>query len=326
MTLPPLLQHLRLPVLCAPMFLVSGPDLVIAASRAGTVGSFPALNQRTTEGLDEWLQIISSALAAEPHAGKAAPALPYAVNLIVHKSNERLDQDVAVLERYRVPLIITSLGVRPELIERIHAWGGLVFHDVTTLRHAQKALESSVDGLILVCNGAGGHSGNLSAFAFVPEIRKIYSGPLILGGAISTGAGIAAARVMGADLVYMGTRCIATQESMADPDFKQMVLDGTAADTVYTASITGVHGNFLRASLRGAGLDPDNLPPAPKDFHTRRRDVDSAASGTKAWKQIWSAGQGIGAIDDLPSMAELTDRLEVEYRAALAATRTLMEQ
>jgi len=317
MSLPALFQHLRLPVLCAPMFLVSGPELVISASKAGMIGSFPALNQRTTEGLDEWLQTISSALAAVP----GHSALPYAVNLIVHKSNERLDQDVAVLERYRVPLIITSLGVRPELIERIHNWGGLVFHDVTTMRHAQKALEASVDGLILVCNGAGGHSGSLSAFAFVPEIRKIYSGPLVLGGAISTGAGIAAARVMGADLAYVGTRCIATRESMADAEYKQMVLDGAAADTVYTASITGVHGNFLRASLRAAGLDPDNLPPPPKDFHTRRRDVDSAASGTKAWKQIWSAGQGIGAIDDVPTMAELTNRLETEYRTALEATR-----
>ncbi len=308
MSLPLALQALRLPMICAPMFLVSGPELVIAACRAGVVGSFPSLNQRTTAGLEEWLTLINGSLTP----GDA----PYAINLIVHHSNVRLDEDVDAIVRHRVPLVITSLGVQPELIARIHAYGGLVLHDVTTVRHAQKAIDAKVDGLILVCGGGGGHSGQLSPFAFLPEVRRLYDGPIILGGAISDGRAMAAARVLGADLVYMGTRCIATRESRADPAFKAMILEGKAADVVYTPAITGVPGNFLRASLRAAGLDPDNLPPKPDGFSTRRSDIDSAASGTKAWKQIWSAGQGIGLIDDEPDMATLVARLEAEYCAA----------
>lgn len=304
------LARLKLPVICAPMFLVSGPDLVIEACKAGVVGTFPSLNQRTSEGLTAWLDQIVGALAADPQAA------PFGVNLIVHESNPRLADDLELCIAHRVPLIITSLGVRPELVRRVQAYGGLVFHDVTTVRHARKAIDAKVDGLILVCAGAGGHSGTLSPFAFLPEVRALFDGPIVLGGAISSGTAIAAARVLGADLAYLGTRYIATQESMAVAEFKQMILDGSAADVVYTAAITGVSGNFLRASLRGVGLDPDNLPAAAAKFKTRHRDVGSEEQGVKAWKQIWSAGQGIGSIADLPTMAALIARLAAEYRLA----------
>lgn len=304
------LARLRLPVICSPMFLVSGPDLVIAACKAGVVGTFPSLNQRTSEGLAAWLDQIGTTLADDPQAA------PYGVNLIVHESNPRLEDDLELCIAHRVPLIITSLGVRPGLVRRVQAYGGLVFHDVTTVRHARKAIEAKVDGLILVCAGAGGHSGTLSPFAFLPEVRALFDGPIVLGGAISSGAAIAAARVLGADLAYLGTRLIATQESMAVAEFKQMILDGTAADVVYTPAITGVSGNFLRASLRAVGLDPDNLPAPSAEFKTRHRDAGNEEKGVKAWKQIWSAGQGIGSIDDIPAVAELVERLEAEYRQA----------
>lgn len=304
------LARLRLPVICSPMFLVSGPALVIAACKAGVVGTFPSLNQRTSEGLAACLSEIDTALVDDVNAA------PYGVNLIAHESNPRLADDLELCIAHRVPLIITSLGVRPELVQRVQAYGGLVFHDVTTVRHARKAIEAKVDGLILVCAGAGGHSGTLSPFAFLPEVRALFAGPIVLGGAISSGAAIAAARVLGADLAYVGTRLIATQESMAVAGFKQMILDGTAADVVYTPAITGVSGNFLRASLRAVGLDPDNLPAPAARFKTRYRDAGSEEQGVKAWTHIWSAGQGIGTIDDVPAMAELVTRLEAEYRLA----------
>jgi len=308
------LANLRVPAICAPMFLVSGPDLVIAACKAGMIGSFPALNQRTSQGLKQWLAQIDGALAETVN-----PA-PYGVNLVVHHSNPRLEADLAVCVEYRVPLVITSLGVRPDLIRRVQAYGGLVFHDVTTVKHAKKGIDAQVDGLILVCAGGGGHSGLLSPFAFLPEVRAVFGGTIAIGGAISSGQAIAAVRALGADLAYLGTRCIATQESMAPAEFKQMLVAGTAADIVYTSAITGVAGNFLRASLCRAGLDPDHLPARePGTFATRRTDVESEGEGVKAWKQIWSAGQGLGSVHDLPTMADLTSRLCAEYRQACGA-------
>lgn len=295
--------RLSVPVVAAPQFLVSGPDYVVEACRAGVVGTFPALNQRTNEGFDAWLTEIEARLPTG--------AAPYGVNLIVHRSNARLEADLATVVRHKVPLIITSLGLRPELIQAIQAYGGLVFHDVTTRRHAEKAIEAGVDGLIAVSAGAGGHAGRISAFALVPELRTIWQGPLLLGGAISTGSQIAAARLLGADAAYIGTRFIAVKESMAPEGHKQMVLAASAADIVYTPAISGVPANFLRASIEAAGLDPDHLP------ETRSEHVGD--HDKRPWKNIWSAGQGVGAIQDVPSMAELCARMGAEYRAALNA-------
>ncbi len=296
--------RLKLPMIAAPMFLVSGPDLVVASCRAGIVGSFPALNQRTTQGFDDWLTQIEGRLEPED--------APYGVNLIVHNTNPRLEADLKVCEAHKVPLIITSLGALADLVTRVHAYGGLVFHDVTTLRHARKAAEAGVDGLILVCAGAGGHAGVISPFALVPEVRAFFDGTIILAGCISDGRGIAAAQTMGADLAYLGTRFIATSESKASADFKAMLCDSTAADIVYTASISGVPASFLRQSLISAGLDPNNLPDK-KDINMGE-ELDTE---TKAWKNVWSAGQGVGGIEDSPSTAELVERLTGEYRAAI---------
>ncbi len=295
--------RLSVPVVASPQFLVSGPDYVVEACRAGVVGTFPALNQRTTEGYDAWLAQIGERLAAIPRAA------PFGINLIVHKSNARLKDDLAATVRHKVPLVITSLGIVPEVIAAVQSYGGLVFHDVTNMRHAVKAIEGGVDGLIAVCAGAGGHAGRLSPFALLPELRAIYAGPLLMGGAISTGRHIAAALMLGADMAYMGTRFIAVQESMAVQAHKDMVLQAKAADIVYTPAISGVHANFLRASIAAAGLDPDNLPEAAG---THVGDHDK-----RPWKNIWSAGQGVGAIEDVPSIAELVARLGAEYRAAL---------
>ncbi|MHA1537675.1 MAG: NAD(P)H-dependent flavin oxidoreductase [Alphaproteobacteria bacterium] len=305
MPLPAQLQgRLKLPVIAAPMFLVSGPDLVVASCQAGIVGSFPALNQRTSEGFDDWLTQIEGRLTPKD--------APYGVNLIVHQTNPRLEADLKVCEAHMVPLIITSLGAVADLVTRVHAYGGLVFHDVTTLRHARKAAEAGVDGLILVCAGAGGHAGVISPFALVPEVRSFFDGTIILAGCISDGRAIAAAQAMGADLAYLGTRFIATSESMAPADFKAMIGDAAAADIVYTASISGVPANFLRQSLIGAGLDPDNLP-TKKDINMGE-ELDTES---KAWKNIWSAGQGVGGIEDAPATVELVERLAGEYRAAI---------
>ncbi len=304
MPIPALFQgRIALPVIAAPMFLVSGPDLVVETCKAGVVGSFPALNQRSTEGYGEWLAEIRE------RTGNASA--PFGVNLIVHRSNARLDADLAETVRQRVPFVITSLGAVSEVVDAIHGYGGLVFHDVINLRHAQKAAEAGVDGLIAVCAGAGGHAGTYNPFAFLHEIRQFYRGTIILSGAMSTGAHVVAARAAGADFAYLGTRFIATTESRAPEDYKQMILAATAKDIVYTNAISGVNGNFLSASLEVAGLDPKNLPEFNRELHL-------GSSEKRAWKNIWSAGQGVGAIHDVPSTAELVARLSREYAEAVA--------
>ena len=297
-------SRLTIPAIAAPMFLVSGPDLVVETCRAGILGSFPALNQRTSEGYAAWLDEIEQRLAQIPAAA------PFAVNLIVHKTNPRLERDLAITVEHRVPIVITSLGTAPEVVEAVHAYGGQVFHDVTTLRHAHKAAEAGVDGLIAVCAGAGGHAGLLNPFAFVDEIRQFFNKTIILSGAITNGRQIAAAEMLGADLAYLGTRFINTRESLASEAQKQMVIASTAADAIYTPAITGVPANFLRASLLASGIDPDQPPSQPK------LNI-SAESEAKAWKNVWSAGQGIGSIHDILPAAELCQRLIAEYREAI---------
>ncbi len=312
MALPPLLQSLALPVIGAPMFLVSVPELVIAQCRAGIVGAFPALNARPASELDAWLTQIRAALG---------PAdAPFAVNQIVHHSNNRLEQDVAVCEKHRVPLIITSLRAPGEVVKQVHGWGGLVFHDVTNLRHAEKALEAGVDGLILVAAGAGGHAGTLSPFALVAEVRRIWSGPIALSGAITEGRQILAAQAMGADLAYIGTRFIATAEANADPRYKRMIVESGAADILYTPFFSGVHGNYLKSSIAAQGLDPDALPAADKT----KMSFGSNESGerVRAWRDIWGAGQGVGSITDIPPAAEVVARLRHDHAAARAALCT----
>jgi len=302
-------KGLALPAICAPMFIVSNPDLVIAQCKGGMIGSFPALNARPPELLDTWLTRIRAELADDPDAA------PFAVNQIIHQSNERLEHDMALCVKHEVPLIITSLRAPDAVVPQVHAYGGLVFHDVISVRHAEKALAAGVDGLILVCAGAGGHAGMLSPFALVGEIRKFYTGPLALSGAITSGSGILAAQAMGADFAYIGTRFIATREANAQEAYKRCLVDSAAVDVVYTPYFTGVHGNYLRKSIEAAGLDPENLPVKDKDA----MDFGSAAGAAKAWKDIWGAGQGVGTIDDIPPVAELIARMKQEYRAAKAA-------
>lgn len=299
----PLLKGLRLPAIAAPMFLVSGPDLVVEVCRSGLIGTLPALNQRTSAGFDAWLDEIGGRLSATPD-----PAC-YGVNLIVHKSNPRLASDLEIVVKHRVPLVITSLGAVRDLVDAVHAYGGLVFHDVINRRHAQKAAEAGVDGIIAVAAGAGGHAGLTSPFALLSEIRSFFRGTLVLSGSIVTGGDIAAARVMGADLAYMGTRFIATRESLAAEDYKRMIVDASAADIIYTAAISGVNANFLRPSVLAAGLDPDQLP-----AHAEL-DMKNEA---KAWKKVWSAGHGVGAVTDIPAAAALCQRLSGEYRDAMS--------
>jgi nitronate monooxygenase len=314
MAIPPLLNdRLRLPAIVAPLFLASGPDLVVETCRSGLLGTFPALNQRTTEGFEAWLSEIETRLAAYPHAA------PFGVNLIVHKSNSRLSQDLDCVIKHRVPVVITSLGAVRDVVDAVHSYGGLIFHDVISRRHAEKAAEAGVDGIIAVSAGAGGHAGNLNPFALLNEIRSVFSGTLILSGSVSTGRDIAAARVMGADYAYLGTRFLATKEAMIEEAYRQMILRSRAADIVYTPNISGVNANFLRESIKAAGLDPDNIPPHGK------LDLDSEA---KVWKTIWSAGQGVGAIHDVMSAAELCERLIEEYRDAMhsAATDAFMTE
>lgn len=295
--------RLRLPAIAAPMFLISGPDLVIEVCRSGLVGTFPALNQRTSEGYAAWLDEIEGRLAALPGAA------PYGVNLIVHRSNPRLAADIEVTVKHKVPLVITSLGAVKDVVDAVHSYGGLVFHDVISVRHAERAAEAGVDGIIAVSAGAGGHAGMLSPFALVPEIASFFSGTIALSGAMSTGRHIAAARMLGADLAYLGTRFIATRESMAPAAQKQMVLDARAADIFYTPAISGVNANFMRPSIVAAGLDPDNL------VSHGALDMKNEA---RAWKTVWSAGQGVGSISDTPGAAELCERLVDEYQAAMA--------
>jgi len=309
MAVPASLQKgLVLPVICAPMFIVSNPDLVIAQCKSGVIGSFPALNARPKEVLDEWLTRIKAALADDPNAAA------FAVNQIIHQSNERLGHDMELCVKHEVPLIITSLRAPNDIVPHVHAYGGKVFHDVISVRHAEKALEAGVDGLILVCAGAGGHAGMLSPFALVGEIRKFYNGPIALSGAITNGSAILSAEAMGADFAYIGTRFIATKEANAVAAYKQCIVDSAAVDVVYTPYFTGVHGNYLKKSITASGLDPDQLPEKDKtamDF--------GGATAAKAWKDIWGAGQGVGNISDILPTAELVARLKQEYRAAKAA-------
>ena len=316
MTWSSLTDHLRLPVIGSPLFIISNPELVIAQCTAGIIGSFPALNARPAEALEGWLTRIESALAAHDAAHPDAPAAPYAVNQIVHKSNDRLEHDLALCEQHRVPLVITSLGAREDVNARVHAWGGLVLHDIITVAHAKKALDKGADGLIAVCTGAGGHAGTLSPFALIEEIRRFWSGPLVLAGAIATGRAVLAAQAVGADLAYVGSAFIATREANAVDAYKQAIVDGSAADIVYTNLFTGVHGNYLKASITNAGLDPDALPssdPTKMNF--------GGGAGAKAWKDIWGCGQGLGAVDAVPTAGELVARLRGEYDAARARLR-----
>lgn len=301
--------RLSIPAISAPMFLCSGPDLVVEACKAGVIGSFPALNQRSTEGYRSWLAEIQERLGrAEQEV--STPLAPYAVNLVVHRSNPRLEADLAVTVENRVPVVITSLGANDKVVEAVHSYGGIVFHDVINLRHARKAADAGVDGIIAVCSGAGGHASTLSAFALVPEIRRIFGGTIILGGGLSTGRHIAAARMLGADLAYMGTRFLATRECIAPDGQKDMIRTASAEDIIYTPAISGVNGNFLRESIRQAGLDPDILS-APDEYNFGTSEV-------KAWKEVWAAGQGVGSIDDIPTVADLCVRLGKEYRDAIA--------
>jgi nitronate monooxygenase len=305
MPLPPALARLALPLIAAPMFIVSNPDLVIAQCRGGIVGSFPALNARPAAELDTWLSRIRDALGPED--------APFAVNQIIHHTNDRLAHDLAVCGRHRVPIIITSLRAPTEVVRQVHDWGGIVLHDVTNLRHARKALEAGVDGLILVAAGAGGHAGTLSPFALVAEVRAIFDGPIVLSGSITQGRQILAAQAMGADLAYMGTRFIATREANAAEAYKRMVVESEAADVLYTPAFSGVPGNYLKPSIVAQGLDPDALPGADK---TR---MSFASTHVRAWRDIWGAGQGVGSIHDIPPAAEAIARLKAEYAAARAA-------
>jgi len=311
--------RLRLPVIAAPMFLASGPEMVLACCRAGIVGSFPAKNRRTREGLDEWLTVIGEGLAAiEAGTGRLVP--PFGVNLIVHRSNDVLHEELEVIARHRVPLVITSLGAVPELVGAVHDYGGLVFHDVINLRHAAKAIEAGVDGLIAVAAGAGGHTGKASPFALVNEIREVFDGALMLSGAMSTGADVAAAQVMGADLAYLGTRFIGTAECRSPEDYKTMILDSRVKDIVETDRVSGVNANFLAASLAEAGIAPDEGTAPPAKINNELSEALTASANERtAWRDIWSAGHGVGSITDIPRIADLVDRLEAEYHAALAA-------
>jgi nitronate monooxygenase len=314
MPIPAILQHLRLPVIASPMFIASGPALVAAQCKAGIVGSFPALNARPAEQLDVWLTQLQTELSEYRVANPDAIIGPIAVNQIVHQSNDRLAHDVEVCVRHQVPIIISSLRAPPkEMLDAIHSYGGIVLHDVISIRHAQKALEAGVDGLILVAAGAGGHAGALSPFALVGEVRKFFNGPLILSGAIASGDAILAAQAMGADLAYIGSRWLATREANVTDAYRDAIIASNAADVVYTNLFTGVHGNYLKQSIINAGLDPDNLPEADK---TKMNFGSGSDTKAKAWRDIWGAGQGVGLMDDVPSVAEMVTRLENEYAAA----------
>ena len=312
MALPAALQHLRLPVIGSPLFIASCPKLVIEQCKAGIVGSFPALNARPAEMLDQWLDEIQQTLDTHRAAHPEAIIGPIAVNQIVHQSNDRLAHDVEVCVKHRIPIIISSLRAPPkEMLDAIHSYGGIVLHDVISIRHAQKALEAGVDGLILVASGAGGHAGGLSPFALVGEVRKFFDGPIALSGSIATGDAVLAAQAMGADFAYIGSRWLATQEANTSESYRQAIVESTAADIVYTNLFTGVHGNYLKKSIVNAGLDPDNLPQADKSAMNF-----ASSTGAKAWRDIWGAGQGVGLMDDVPTVAEVVARLEREYLAA----------
>ncbi|MEO9632626.1 MAG: nitronate monooxygenase family protein [Sulfitobacter sp.] len=314
--LPQALRGLRLPLVASPMFILSGPELVIAQCKAGIIGSFPALNAREAEGepplLDTWLTQITEALDKHNQENPDRPAAPFAVNQIVHRSNSRLERDLEICVKHRVPIWITSLGARVEVNEAAHSCGGVVLHDIINNRFARKAIEKGADGLIAVAAGAGGHAGPQSPFALIREIREWFDGPLLLSGALATGEGLLAARAMGADLGYMGSAFIATREANAVPGYKDMIVAGGADDIVTSSLFTGVSGNYLRPSIEAAGMDPDNLPSADASS----MNFGSGSSKPKAWKEIWGAGQGIGAVKQIGGVAELVDRIETEYRTA----------
>ena len=309
----PFSDSMRLPVVAAPMFLVSGPELVIASCKSGVLGTFPALNQRTSEGFEEWLVEIKAALAA--FAGEGGTPAPYGVNLIVHRSNPRVEADLELIVKHEVPLVITSLGAVSDLVDAVHSYGGKVFHDVTNRRHAEKAAGAGVDGLICVCAGAGGHAGVLNPMPFVAEMRSFFDGTILLAGCISTGRDVASALQMGADLAYLGTRFINTAESRAPEDYQTMISDSQVADIVYTAAVSGVPANFLKPSLESAGISEEMWKRSAKiDFG---KELDAGEAEAKAWKTVWSAGQGVTTIHDTVPVAELVDRLDSEYREAL---------
>ena len=315
MSLPPLFDRLRLPVIGAPLFIVSNPDLTIAQCKAGIVGSFPALNARPASQLDEWLHRVREELAAWDRDNPDAPSAPFAVNQIVYKTNDRLQHDMELCVKHRVPIVISSLGARPEVNDAVHSYGGITLHDVINDRYARKAVEKGADGVIAVAAGAGGHAGTLSPFALVQEIRRWFDGPLVLSGAVASGRAVLAAQAMGADLGYVGSAFIATEEANASAAYKQMIVDSSASDIVYTDLFTGVHGNYLRGSIAAAGMDPDKLAgldPTVMDFGA------VGAASAKAWRDIWGSGQGIGAVDAVVPAAELVARLTREYEEARA--------
>jgi len=318
MSMPALFKgRLSLPVIGSPLFIISGPDLVIAQCKAGIVGSFPALNARPASQLDEWLHRIREELAAHDRAHPERPSAPFAVNQIVHKSNNRLEQDLALCEKHKVPMIITSLGAREDLNQAAHGWGGIVFHDVINQKYAHKAVEKGADGLILVSAGAGGHAGTQSPFAFVAETRAWFDGPIALSGAIANGRAIRAARVLGADFAYIGSAFIATDEANAVQRYKEMITTCSADDIVYSNLFTGVHGNYLKPSIAAAGLDPDNLPSSDPSKMSFGTDDSGERAKPKAWKEIWGSGQGIGSVSSIVPVAELVARLKREYDAAI---------
>lgn len=309
----PLFDNLRLPVIGSPLFIISGPELVIAQCKAGIVGSFPALNARPQSQLDEWLHQITEELAAHNRDNPAKPAAPYAVNQIVHRTNNRLEEDMVTCAKWKVPMLITSLGAREDLNKAAHEWGGITMHDVISDRFARKAIEKGADGLIPVAAGAGGHAGVTSPFALMQEIRAWFDGPVALSGSIASGAAVLSAQAMGADFAYIGSAFIAAQEARADDGYKQGIVKGKAADIIYSNLFTGVHGNYLRESIENAGLDPENLPesdPSKMDFGS------GGNTDAKAWKDIWGCGQGIGNIDDVQTAAQMVDKLAEEYRVA----------
>ena len=312
MPLPGVLQDLSLPIIGSPLFIISNPKLVIEQCKAGIVGAMPALNARPAEQLDEWLAEITETLAAHDRMHPERRAAPFAINQIVHRSNDRLEHDMAVCARYAVPIVITSLGARTDVNDAVHGWGGVVLHDVINITFAKKAVEKGADGLIAVAAGAGGHAGIKSPFALVQEIRDWFDGPIALSGAISTGGAVLAAQAMGADFAYIGSAFIATLEARAAEDYKHAIVEGTSDDIVYSSLFTGVHGNYLKRSIRNAGLDPDKLP----ESDPSKMSFGGGESSKKAWKDIWGSGQGIGAVKRVVPARELIERLRTEYEAA----------
>jgi len=313
MSLPPVLQNLEMPIVAAPMFIVSGPELVIAQCKAGIVGSFPALNARPAEELEKWIVRIKLELEQYQKDNPDKKVAPFAVNQICHPSNNRLKHDTEICTKHEVPIIITSLQANQDVYDAAHSYGGIILHDVVNIRHSKKALFMGADGLIAVCSGAGGHAGRLSPFALIPEIRQFHDGPLLLSGSIATGGSVAGALAIGADLAYIGTRFIASKEANAEEGYKQEIIDSAGEDIIYSSLFTGVHGNYLKGSIEKAGLDPNNLPTADKSSMNFGSGGNTDA---KAWKDIWGAGQGVGSVHDAPSIQEIVDQFAAEYAEA----------